>query len=169
MGGDNLLSLEEIEHYPKHTGRIDLAYAEAADFVGFLLRHGGWLEIRTVVRKVAKGTPFEEAFEYAYGDTVGTLENAWIRGLLRQPQWLTLITGTGALWGAIVALFLVAYVLVRNREKKRLAEMEAEEAEFDRLMALGDSHLADVPPRTGSAPPENQSSVRIEDDIHTLP
>jgi hypothetical protein len=121
--GNNLLSLEEIAHYPKHTGRIDLAYAEAADFVGFLLRKGGWLGIRTVIRMVAKETAFDEALEYAYRDSTRAMENAWLAGLRRRPQWLALVTGTGALWGLIVALFLVAYAMVRHREKKRLDKM----------------------------------------------
>jgi hypothetical protein len=166
--GDHLLSLAEIEHYPKHTGRIDLAYAEAADFLGFLLRKGGWLGIRTIIRKVAKGTSFDEAFEYAYRDSVRTMENAWLRGLLRRPQWLALVTGTGALWGFIVALFLVAYAMVKRREKKRLAKMEEEEAHFDRLAAVDRISSEKKHPHADLSESENQSNVRIDDDIHTL-
>ncbi|MCP4196378.1 MAG: hypothetical protein GY762_04435 [Proteobacteria bacterium] len=164
---DNLLSLEEIERYPKHTGRIDLAYAEAADFVGFLLRKGGWLAIRTVIRKVANGAPFDEAFEYAYRDSVRAMEHTWLRGLLRRPQWLALVTGTGALWGFIVALFLVAYAMVRHREKKRLDKMEEEEAQLDRLMAAGDMPGGKNDSQTKLSKPEDQSNLRT-DDIYTL-
>ncbi len=166
--GDNLLSLEEIEHYPRHTGRIDLAYAEAADFTGFLLRQGGWLGVRTVIRKVAKGTGFGEAFEYAYRDSLRTVENAWLRGLMRRPQWLALVTGTGALWGFIVVLFLVAYAMVRHREKKRLEKMEEEEALFDPLATLGETTNTNNQHRADLSQSEDQSNVRIDDDIHTL-
>jgi hypothetical protein len=166
--GGNLLSLAEIERYPKHTGQIDLAYAEAADFVGFLLRKGGWLAIRTVIRKVAKETPFDEAFEYAYRDSVRAMEHTWLRGLLRRPQWLALVTGPGALWGFIVALFLVAYALFRHRQKKRLEKMEEEEDQFDRLMAAGGSLGKKTSSQPDLSKSEDQSNLRIDDDIYTL-
>ncbi len=164
--GDQLLPLEQIEQYPEQAGRVDLAYAEAADFVGFLLRRGGWLGLRIVVRQVSKGAPFEEAFQFSYNDSVKNLEKKWLQGLTKRWQWLPLVTGTGAVWGFIVALFLLAYSVTKNRQKKRLEEMEQEEHQLDQFTELVENTPHPKPKVARIS--RVQTKIRIDDDIHTL-
>ncbi len=164
--GDQLAPLSEIEQYPNQPGRVNLAYAEAADFLGFLLRKSGWLGLRIVIREVAKGAPFEEAFQFSYNDSVGNLEKKWLQSLATRWQWLPLLTGTGAVWGFIVALFLLAYTVSKNRQKKRLDEMEQEENRLDQLTELA-GHISGTKPKITKLV-RIQSKIRIDDDIHTL-
>lgn len=166
--GDNLLPMATIERYPDETGKINLAYAQAADFVGYLLRREGWLGVRIVLREVAKGRPFEEAFEFAYREKVAALELGWRQGLGSRWQLLPLITGTGALWGFIVVLFLVAYTAVKRRKQKRLKEMEAEEAALIEAQPRPATHSRPPTRRRGPDISQIPTKIRIDDEIHTL-
>ena len=164
--GDNLMRLSGIERYPEGSGRINLAYAQAADFVGFLLRKDGWPGLRILIRERGKGAGFRKAFEFAYGDSVENLEREWRAGLMSRWQWLPLITGTGAVWGFIVALFLLTYSVVRRRGKKRLKQMETEDNELDLLVKPETRIKAPSPkPRVAIGIP---TKIRVDDDIHTL-
>lgn len=164
--GDSLLPLESIERYPENMGQIHLAYAQAADFTGFLLRREGWLGIRIVLRKRAKGVPFDEAFEFAFRDNLSSLEKEWHAGLKNRWNWLPLLTGTGALWGAIVILFLVAYAAAKRKYRLRLQEMEKQEELIDRLASLSkDDTRIKAPGVSLGHPP---SKIRVDDEIHTL-
>ena len=164
--GNSLLPLESIERYPENIDQINLAYAQAADFTGFLLRREGWLGIRILLRKCARSIPFEEAFEFAFRDDISSLEKEWHAGLKTRWNWLPLLTGTGALWGAIVILFLIAYALAKRKFRMRLREMARQEELIDRLTDFnkGESgtklHVASI-----GHPP---TKIRVDDEIHTL-
>jgi hypothetical protein len=172
--GDELRPLAELEHYPAHPGAVSLAYAEAADFVGFLLRRGGWVELRVLLRRLASGEPFDAAFEFAYGSAVASLEARWREGLVGSSNWAALITGTGALWGLITALFIAAYSAVKRRRRRRLAEMEAEEVAVERLIDVMEK-LQQRPPATPSKKPRSalpskpvKTKIIIDDEFHTI-
>jgi hypothetical protein len=172
--GDELLPLDEIERYPEDPGAVSLAYAEAADFVGFLLRRGDWVDLRVLLRKVADGESFERAFEFAYSSDVAALEAAWHEGLVGSSGWVALITGSGALWGVITALFIFAYSAVKKRRRRRLAEMEAEEAAVERLIGVMETlqRRAGDKPQDQAADAVQAKSVKtkilVDDEFHTI-
>lgn len=172
--GDELRPLEELEHYPAHPGAVSLAYAEAADFVGYLLRRGGWVELRVLLRRLAAGEPFHEAFEFAYGTGVAHLEAKWREGLVGSSNWAALITGSGALWGLITALFIFAYSAVKKRRRRRMAEMEAEEAAVERLIDVMEK-LQQQPSSTSSKKSPSalpgksvKTKIFVDDEFHTI-
>jgi hypothetical protein len=167
---DRLLPLDEIEVYPDRVVDINLAYAEAADFFGLLLREGGWLSVRALIRRVADGAEFDEAVRYAFGRSLASLEREWLSGLTSRWQWIPLITGTGALWGFIVALFLLAYVLVKRRKKRRLQEMALEEEALDQVIETLDDLKEHALPATVKAKSTAPvpTKIRVDDEIHTL-
>ena len=167
---DGLLGLGEMEHYPEDIGEIDLAYAQAADFVGFLIKKEGWLGIRAVIRRIAEGASFDEAVSYVFVHSLAGLELEWRSGLTSRWQWVPILTGTSALWGLIVALFFIAYFSVKKRRRRRLDEMAAEEAALDSVIHTLDTLAKQTLPSrpqassTASVP----TSIRIDDEIHTL-
>jgi hypothetical protein len=167
---DGLLGLGELEHYPEDVGEIDLAYAEAADFVGFLIEKEGWLGIRTVIRRLAEGAPFGEAVSYAFAHSLAGLELEWRSGLTSNWQWIPILTGTSAVWGFIVTLFIIAYMSVRKRRRRRLKEMAAEEEALDNVIHAIDEmarqRLPSRPKTTSNA--AVPTSIRVDDEIHTL-
>jgi hypothetical protein len=165
-----LLPLSEIEQYPDQINDVNLAYAQAADFLAWLLQEDGWLGIRAVIKRVADGDRFDDAMQYAYGHSLRTLERDWLSKLVSRWQWLSLVTSSGAVWGLIVLLFFAAYVATRYRKKRKLVQMQTEEEAVDRVIASIDALAADKLP----ASPKSTSlqriptNIRVDDDIHTL-
>ena len=66
------MPLDKIEEYPDQVLDVNLAYAQAADFLGLLLKKGGWLSVRALIRRVSAGAEFDEALEYAFGRSLVT-------------------------------------------------------------------------------------------------
>jgi Peptidase MA superfamily len=168
--GRGLMPLNSIERYPDHPGVVNLAYAQAADFVGFMLRKKGWTGLRMLISQTSEGVPFDEAFELAFGHRLQSLEYEWRGGLESRWQWLPLITGTGAVWGFALVLFLLAYVVSKRRRKRRLVEMGEEEEAIEQVIQTLDS-LKDKAPH--SIPEVSKTArvptkIRVDDDIHTL-
>jgi hypothetical protein len=125
--GGGVRSIAALHDYPRGDDAVALAYSEAADFVGFLVRGGGWRGIRVTLRRLARGVPIDEALDAAYGRDLSALEKEWRRELARRPTWIAIVTGSSAIWGAAAMLFVVAYVRAKKRKTRRLAEMEEEE------------------------------------------
>jgi hypothetical protein len=174
--GDRLLPLESIENYPTDRADVALAYAQAADFTGHLLGDLGWHGVRVVLNRLRAGDDFEEAFQAAYGGSVARMEREWRRGLREEWNWLALITGSGALWGVIVVLFVAAYVVVLRRQRRRLAQMEAEEAPLERLLSVihdleakaAGSHVGGGADTAAAAPDNTRTKIEVDGELHTL-
>jgi hypothetical protein len=166
---NGLLPLSEIEQYPEQS-EINLAYAEAADFFGNLLDDGGWGAVRAVIRRVREGSEFEEAILYAYNQSLASLEQSWRSDLGSRWQWVPLITGTGAVWGGIVGLFFLAYTMAKRRRKKKMKEMESEEAAIEQVITTIDELKKRALPAAPKAKAKERvpTKIRVDDEIHTL-
>ncbi|MCK9461108.1 MAG: hypothetical protein M0R80_15860 [Proteobacteria bacterium] len=132
--GGNVATLAAIHDYPSGAAAVELSYAQAADFVGFLLREGGWHGIRVVLNRLRHGDDLDEAFETAFGRTPDELDALWRARLSDGSDWVVVATGSSALWGAATLLFALAYVRSRQRRRRRLEEMGAAEESIDRLV-----------------------------------
>ncbi len=166
---DGLLPLDDIEQYPEQT-KINLAYAQAADFFGYLLDEGGWLAVRTIIRRVGAGAEFDDAVSFAFNQPLAGLEQTWRSHLNSRWQWVPLVTGTGAVWGVIVGLFFVAYAMAKKRRKRKLKDMEDEEAAIDQVMTTLDNLKKRALPAAPKAKSKERipTKIRIDDEIHTL-
>lgn len=167
--GERLASLEEMERYPDRHGRVNRDYAQAADFVGFLIKeHGGWFSIRVLLRKVSSGMELEEAFSLAFGEEIEVVEKRWRESLHSSTSWLTVLGEGGFVWGIIVALFFAAYFVSRRAKKKRLAEMADEERSLDEVIGEVQTGFVAKRPRSRQKRAPIPTNIRIDDDIHTL-
>jgi hypothetical protein len=126
-----LLPLSSLEQYPVYGGHVSLAYAQAADFVGYLLRREGYLGLRYAVRRYAEGDSFEEAMAAAFREDIASLEKLWIRGLPTTATWIQLLTSEGMLWGLVSLLFVLAYFGARKRHRLVMAKLAAEDEVVD--------------------------------------
>ncbi|MFO8071587.1 MAG: peptidase MA family metallohydrolase [Polyangia bacterium] len=178
--GDELMPLEAIERYPGRAGRVPLAYAQSADFVGFLLRDEGWPGIRALLQSIAKEAELEQAFLEVYGRPLAEAESDWRSELSDDWRWVALVTGSGALWGAMTLLFVAAYLAVRRRRKRRLEEMAAEEEPVERLIGVMEELRRQAELEGGSARMPDRfegdqksrrrvkTKVVVDGEIHTL-
>lgn len=110
-------------------GRSDAnrAYSLSSAFFGDLLaRHGSALP-RRVLRRMAEGLPFEEAFRSATGVAFRDETGLFWTSRRSLERWLPIVTSTAAVWLGIVLLAAWAVRVVRGRKSVRLAAWEAEE------------------------------------------
>lgn len=113
-----------------HRRQVDLAYAQSADFVGFML--GGADErarFRVLLQGLAARTPFADAVTQAYHVPLGYMERQW-RDTLTQRfgRWPALLMGLTFLWALGAILLVIAYVRARRRHAATLRRWEIEEA-----------------------------------------
>lgn len=122
------IPIEELwDDFPAEQPAVQLAYAQAMIFVGYLHRASRGRGIGSVVQMVADGMPFEKAFALSFG---GPVEEMWERAkgeISRTWSWVWVATSGGVLWFAITGLFLLAYVRKRKRArlKQKMWEIEA--------------------------------------------
>ncbi len=166
--GERLVPLEEMESYPDRPGRVNLDYAQAADFVGFIIKEHGWFSIRVLLRDVAGGMDFKQAFVGAFGESVASAEKRWQASLTGGTSWLVILGEGGFVWGIIVALFLAAYLLSRRAKKKRLAKMDDEESSLEEVIGELQTGFVAKRPRKRTKRPPIPTKIRVDDDIHTL-
>ncbi len=110
-------------------GRSDAnrAYSLSSAFFGDLLaRHGSAFPQR-VLRRMAEGRPFEEAFRSATGVAFRDETAVFWTSRRSLERWLPILTSTAAVWFAIVLLAAWAVRVARGRKATRLATWEAEE------------------------------------------
>jgi hypothetical protein len=118
------------------------AYALSAAFVRFIQHDFGTLAPASVLRGVARGLEFDDAFLEATGIPLARAEHTFFEKDAFWNTWLPFLTSTGALWMAVTLLALVAIQRRRVRSRQMIAEWEEEEAfESVRLPPTGDDEI----------------------------
>ena len=118
------------EGFPARRNEIDLAYAESADFVGFMLSGGDERSrFRSLLREVAAGHSFEDAVQAAYHVQLGYMEREW-RSTLTQRfgRWPMMFMGLTSLWVLGAVLLVIGYLRTRARNRSTLRRWAIEEA-----------------------------------------
>ena len=126
-----LLTLDELSKaFPNGHNQIDLAYAQSADFVGFMLDGREEREhFQALLRELANGRPFAEAVQATYRVPLSYLEREW-RGSLQRHygRWPALFMGLTFVWVLGALLLVIAYVRSRLRHRATLRRWAIEEA-----------------------------------------
>lgn len=144
------------ESFPSREGEVNLAYAQAADLVGYLLSgEQGEKRFRMLVGAVRSGEEFERAFAASYGMPLSLVEQHWRAGLVQRfGRWPSILSGLTVVWAAAALLLVVGYVRVRRKARQTLKRWEIEEAP---LLTQPDPP---VPSTAPSPPPRN-----VADDV----
>lgn len=147
--GKRLIPLRDLDAgFPTDSYEVNVAYAEAADFVSFLMRDADRARFGSLVQRVGAGTPFDRALEDAYGTDVRKLEFQWREEVGRRFGIVPMLTGGGLVWTAIVGLAFAAWLKRRRRAKAKLEQWAREEAELDAAIS--------ATARAGATPPEEE-------------
>jgi hypothetical protein len=126
-----LLSLQELStSFPRDHSQVDLAYAQSADFVGYMLEGQDEQDhFQALLRELALGRPFAEAVQATYHVPLSYLEREWRSTLQRHyGRWPALFMGLTVFWVLGAALLAVAYVRTRMRHRATLRRWAIEEA-----------------------------------------
>jgi hypothetical protein len=151
-----LLSLDALStSFPSQRSDVDLAYAESADFVGFMLSGGDErARFRTLLRELAQAKPFPDAVQTAYHVPVGYMEREW-RATLTQRfgRWPVLFMGLTSIWVLGAVLLVIGYIRARSRHRSTIQRWAIEEAP-----------VVSVPPPTPPpAPPAGAVQSTLDD------
>jgi hypothetical protein len=127
--GDRLLPFDRLDaSFPSNPHRVNLAYAQSADFVRWLrARDDGERKFRELVRRLRDGQSFETALERTYSVSMTSLEIDWHESLVERFQAFPLLIGSGGLWVLAAFLIVVAYVRRKRKDREKFAEWEEEE------------------------------------------
>ena len=166
--GDNLLPLSALSNsFPSRASEVNLAYAQSADLVGYLMRRpDGRANLSAAFDEMARGTSFDDAIEHAYGMSLGALDAHWRSNLRERYQSWPLALGGGSVWLLAIVVLVVGFFRKRRRDKKKLAGWAVQEAALDSAVAAVDRELLDLlppPPLDASVP-----TVEHEGRRHTL-
>jgi hypothetical protein len=104
------------------------AYAMSAALVRFIQQRHGTLAPATVLRGLASGLDFEDAFTFATGVPLSRTEIVFFEEDAFENTWLPFLTSTGALWMAVTLLALIAIYRRRVRSRRMIEEWDEEES-----------------------------------------
>jgi hypothetical protein len=124
-----LIPLERLDAtFPADAIAADLAYAESADVVRFLLRQQERERFPRLIERVHDGQSFATALRDAYGLDFVSLEYEWREEIARKYSfWPVLFSGT-IVWLGVLGLFVLAWQKRRRKSKRTLEQWEKEEA-----------------------------------------
>jgi Peptidase MA superfamily len=141
--GRRLLPLGDLDRgFPADRYDVNVAYAESADFVSFLLRDVDRARFGSLIERVRAGAGFGRALEDSYGTDLRKLEYEWREELSRRFGLVPALTGGGLVWALIVVLATVAWIKRRKRAKEKLAAWAREEAEMALALAAAERERA---------------------------
>jgi hypothetical protein len=155
------IPLQELESgFPDGYADVELAYAESASFVEFLLGQHGVATVRGLFESVHHGETFEAAFTRSFGPRA-EVEAAWLKSIRLRYTWIPVLTGSTTLIGLSALLCVLAWARLRGRKRARLAELALEEqaleaAERIRLAEaarLAAEPISEEPPGSPELPP----------------
>jgi hypothetical protein len=125
-----IVPLRELDRsFPTDHYEVSVAYAEAADFVRFLLRQPDRARFAATVNRARRGEDFDHALTDAYGTDQRRLEYEWREELAkRYTFWPVLLSGS-VVWVLVAVALGVGWMRKKKRDKATFARWEREEAE----------------------------------------
>lgn len=159
---DEVLPIATLSsHFPSRPQQVNLAYAQSADLVEYLLRsQTDKARLTELLVSARAGASFDQALLSAYRVDLAYLERDWRHSLSERFRVLPmLLTGT-ALWGGIAVLAAIAFIRRRRDHRAKLLQWAEEEAHEDRVRAQA---LAAITPVLSSSPtsPEPELFVLV--------
>jgi hypothetical protein len=123
------------ESFSQSHGEVDVAYAQSADMVNWLIRSQGPGRLPVLTMHLREGVPFEQAVRETWGRALAGMESSW-RDDARMRFTLAPLWGGGFLGLAGAALTFAAVLRRRGRAKKTLARWEREDRRRARFMIV---------------------------------
>ncbi len=153
---DRVVHFEDLsDRWPDHPSDVDVAYAQSAAFVAYLVERHGPAQMGTLLDGVRAGESFETSFAKAFHTSLLLDERDWRAELPRRYTWIPVVTGGSTLWAIAAGITFVGYLRRRRANARKRAGQEAEE-----LAEAAARALAEGP----SAEPAHPSPVEVDDN-----
>ncbi|MBN2197286.1 MAG: hypothetical protein JW751_31075 [Polyangiaceae bacterium] len=144
---NRLLPLATLDRtFPVELTVTDVAYAEAADVVRFLVRRQDQARFAALVERVRSGQPFDTALRDAYGVDRDALEGQWREDVARRYTFWPILLSSGAVW-------LFAFALMGWAWKRREAKAKVTFQRWAREEAAEDARQREATLASAAAPP----------------
>jgi hypothetical protein len=126
---DRLIPLSVLAlSFPEEAEPAELAYAEGFMFVSFLINKVGREAFHRMLRDYVRYGDLEGALRRGTGMNLADLEDRWLLYLKLRVSWIPIITSVTTLWFIASLIFVYGYLRKRRYSRRRLKEMEEEEA-----------------------------------------
>jgi len=116
-----------VSGFPGDEDRAQLAYAQSADLVHYLIHSYGREAFHDFVIALGRGYRFGHAAREILGEDFHTLEEKWHKHLRRRYTWIPLLTSTGTLWFLASLVFLAAYIRKKFTTRAKAAQWPEDE------------------------------------------
>jgi len=167
MLGGGLLTLDDLTTgFPVDPMRANLAYAQSADLIVYIVAEHGEAALKQIVHDMAAGKPVRAAFRHAIGGDPDALDAAWRARVESGSAWLQVFTDSTIWWGGAAMLAIVAAFSVRRRNKVKLDRWEREEAMHDALLQSLHPRMVEPPPKAPDVPPDQRWPEPPNDWVH---
>ena len=113
--------------FPPEGPALQLAYAEGAFLVRWMLRQRDWGTLRELIRDTRAFGDFDATLARLYGGSAEGLFNAWRLELERDASWWRVLATDWMIWAGVTVLFLVAVTVKWVRTRRRLRSWREEE------------------------------------------
>lgn len=123
-----LLPLSELDRaFPERTDQVNIAYAESADVVRFLLRGKDSARFLRLIEHVREGAAFDRALGDAYGTDVRRLEYQWREQCAKRNTFAPMLASGSFVWVLTFGALVLGYRRRRRKQEATLARWEQEE------------------------------------------
>jgi hypothetical protein len=141
-----LIPLSQLDRgFPADAMSAEVAYAEAADVVRFLLRQEDRERFPALIARLRNGEPFASALSDAYGVDLWTLEHEWHEDVAKRYSFLPVFFSGSLIWIGVLVLFALAWRRRRRQSKETLERWAREEAFAEMRRARTNATLAPAP------------------------
>jgi len=141
-----LIPLSQLDRgFPADAMSAEVAYAEAADVVRFLLRQEDRERFPALIARLRNGEPFASALSDAYGVDLWTLEHEWHEDVAKRYSFLPVFFSGSLIWIGVLVLFALAWRRRRRQSKETLERWAREEAFAEMRRARTNATLPPAP------------------------
>jgi hypothetical protein len=168
-----IIPLTELDRTsPIEHPQVDIAYAESADFVRFLLKRTDRARFAAMIERTRKGQPFDRALGDAYGSDVRKLEYEWREELAKRYTFWPVLLGGSSVWVIVFGALAVGWYRKKRRDRATIArwdrEERAEAEEAARRAAIRAAVHTEPPPAPDAAHRASVPKIEHDGDWHTL-
>ena len=128
MLSGSVLSTEEIDDVLQfQTAKARLAYEQSFALVKFMEEEFGNLAAVDVVRQLAKGATFDNAFVGITGEELAEFELRWLNHIEQKYRWRFLLDFETFVWIFMVLLFIFVFVAIKIKNRRTMKRWDKEE------------------------------------------
>lgn len=123
----SIIPFEKLDYaWPSSPSQADLAYAQSADFISWLMTKYGEQVTQQILQNLKETQDIDKTLIKVTGNPLSELEKIWLKEKTRYYFWIPLLTGGLTIWFFASILLILGY---RRKRKKSLLKMKLWELE----------------------------------------